>query len=187
MWAHKHWLPAFGFGGGYAGDAHNLRLLAWVVAGPGILAAVAAFAQLVVQHDWPRPGVTGVRWSRVGIGVVVLVGLPFLISTADSRLTDRTSLVALALIYSIPWGLSLVGSGWLSRDGVLGVLVACFSSAALSTLAPSIQITLGQARGTFAAMAVVFAILLVVGVRPTNVSPGRQGPAPRTADVATLR
>ena len=174
VWAHEHWLPAFGFGGGYAGDVEELEQLAWIVAGGGVLASLAAVGQLLVQHDWPRRVDVAPRWTRLGSGVAVLVGLPLLVAATHPDLTDRTSLVALALIYSVPWGLSLAAAGWLSRDGALGVLAACCLSAALSAVAPSNQITHGGAHAVFAAVAVAFGVLLAVELSATGQRARRQ-------------
>jgi hypothetical protein len=180
VWAQKHWLPAFGFGGGYAGDVDELEQLAWIVAGAGILASLAAVGQLLVQHDWPRPVASVTRWRRAGSGVAVLVGLPILLAGADPDLADLTSVVAMALIYGIPWGVSLAGAGWLSRHGALGVLAGCFISATLSAVAPSNQITGDEARAALAGVAVLFGVLLVVELRQADqLAARRQGaPAP---------
>ncbi len=187
VWAQKHWLPAFGFGGGYAGDVDELEQLAWIVAGAGILASVAAVGQLLVQHDWPRPVVSVTRWRRAGCGVAVLVGLPILLAGADPDLADLTSVGALALIYGVPWGVSLLGAGWLSRHGALGVLAGCFVSATLSAFAPSNQITGDEARAALAGVAVLYAVLLVVELKEANEATAPQSQKTRSTTACARR
>ncbi len=112
--------------------------------------------------------------------MAVLVGLPILLAGADPDLADLTSVGALTLIYGIPWGVSLVGAGWLSRHGALGVLAGCFVSATLSAFAPSNQITGDEARAALAGVAVLYAVLLVVELREANEATAPQSQKTRS-------
>ncbi len=110
--------------------------------------------------------------------MAVLVGLPILLAGADPDLADLTSVGALTLIYGIPWGVSLVGAGWVSRHGALGVLAGCFISATLSAFAPFNQITGHEARAPLAGAAVLFGVLLMVELREADqLVARRQGAA----------
>lgn len=165
LWTQKHWLPAFGFGGGFAGEIGELKRLAWVVAVAGILTALAALAQLITEGQWPRAVPAGPRLTRLIAGLAVLGGLPLLIAIGNPDLMDRTSLVALALVYGVPWGLSIAGAGWLSPHGPAAVLGACCLSASLSALAPSNELTYDASGAIFAGCAVVFGLLLFFELR----------------------
>lgn len=178
-WAHRHWEPAFGMGGGYAGDPPRLEQLALLVAAGGAVAAVAAVAQLVVASEWPRSTPWAARAPRVVVGLVVLGGVPAGLAALDAGLADRTSLGAFALVHGVPWGLACVAVGWAARAAALGVLAAAAAGAGAAVVAPSAALTHGQGEPVFAAVVVllVLAVLLEVGRGRRRRAPAP--PAPR--------
>jgi hypothetical protein len=160
LWAHKHWRPAFGMGGGYAGGMHELERLAWVVAAGGMLACVASVALLVVRGDWPKRDVAASAWRRVVLGLAVIVGLPALLSGGVSSLMDATSLGAMSLVYGIPWGGALVASRWLASTAYSAVLATCAIGAGLAGAHSSDEIAYRRGGVVLLGTAAVFALVL---------------------------
>ncbi len=174
LWAHKHWHPAFGIGGGYAGDMHELEGLAWVVAAGALLACLASIVQLVVHRDWPRRD-TSSSWRRVVLGLVVMAGLPVLLAVGDRDQMDATSLGALALVFGIPWGGAVVAGRWLSSTAYSAVLGTCAVSAVLAGLHSSDEITHHRGGLVFLGAAAVFVLVLYLERRDGLAERGPDG------------
>lgn len=135
--AFKHLEPAFGMGGVYAGSLDALRRLAVVIGIAGVLGALSAVASLIAQRQFRSSVSSTARAMHLVAGVLVILLLPVTISQGDSDMLDATSLGAVALIYSLPWGVAILAGGWSSRAVGLTALVACALSAAISALARS--------------------------------------------------
>lgn len=178
VWAARHWVPAFGIRGGFAGEPDILRGLAFLVAGAGVLAAAAAVVQLSEQGDLPRAGRD--RALLVGVGALLLLGAPLAIVVTGHDLRDLTSIAALVLVYGATWAVTVAASGWLSPAARTGAYVGCLMTALVSCASPSTWLTANTGRPAFGAVALVFALLLVRG-RATTAIRGRASAVPSTA------
>lgn len=100
--------------------------------------------------------------------MLILVLAPILLaSTAGERrvvMFDVTSFGAIALIYSLPWGVTLAVSGWL--DGVVAdaAPLAVLASAGIAMVGPQmVAVIHGDDRMAFGVAGAAAALLLVGG------------------------
>lgn len=160
MVAAKHWRTTFGYHGG-SGHLPLLEILAVLMAVLTAGACVVALRRLVAWGSIPaRPHMTA-RWTAIIGGAVLVLGLPSAIGSGSPDNQDPPSLLAYALIYSLPWGAAVVVTAWMSRSAALATLTAVAASAALAiTGAPMADLVLGrQPHAPFVA-----ALLLVMAV-----------------------
>ena len=173
--AAKHWRPAFGMGGGYAGAIDDLEKLAVVIGLAGTIAAVAAIAQLVASQSFPQRPSLRDALIFAGAGVLLLVGLPFGIAEGDSGLLDPTSLGAFVLIYSGPLGVGIAGAGWLAPRLRAAAIGSCAAAAAVSASDLMTDLTHLQGRPALLVTAVVLAVAAVVVSRVSRPSTAPTG------------
>jgi hypothetical protein len=154
----KHWRPSFGMGGGgYAGELHELVQLAWVVALAGTVAVVAAIVQLASLRAFPIRTSARSALLFAGVGLLVLLALPYGIAGSDPELQDAKSLGAFVLIYSGPIGLTVVGTGWLVERLRGPAIAASAVAAAVSALDLITDLSFGRGGPALAGTAVVLA------------------------------
>lgn len=105
--AGRRWHPVAGMSG--PGIWANQGMLE-IIAGAGALAAAVALLAFVrvlgvARRAQPEPaGVSTAGRGCVVIGVLVAVSLPLLLAIGDPFAHDITSLGAVALLWSLPWG-----------------------------------------------------------------------------------
>jgi hypothetical protein len=166
--ARKHWHPAFGYGGGYSGGLGRLQWLALLVFAAGAVAAVASLVRLWVAGDLPRPAARPTRRTAVAVGAALLVLLPPAIGMGDSDGLDLTSLAAFALIYSLPWGLSIALTGWLGPVAARAVLTACTVCALIALVGPQMDALVSQPYPAFALASLAVLVTLLHRMRSTS-------------------
>jgi hypothetical protein len=174
--AFKHWEPFHGMSGG--GDhVWLLRLLAVVLAGVALVSVVACVRLLVAAGAFPvRSSSAVVRWTAVVVGVAVVLAVPPLVGAGAAETMDVSSLGAYALLYGIPWGASVVATGWLARDAAVAVLLAVLGSTALVAATPQMA-DIVFTTPTVAFVLAGSGVLVVLGVRVLG------GTAPRAATI----
>ncbi len=161
--AFKHWRPYVGMSG-HGDRLTELKVLAVVLACAGLAASLAFFLWLVAARSLPVavPGVARVTCAVAGL--VVVVGLPVGIAAGRPELMDLTSLGAFALIYSLPWGLAAMLSGWLARPAATGALAAVLVSMGLALRGPQMA-SLVFSNPTPAFVGALFATCVALAVR----------------------
>lgn len=132
VYAFKRWEPIGGFGGGVS-NLVLVRILAVSMATAAVIAATSCAVVLI------RDGVLRISLSRssrigVAIGVALGIGLPWVLGVGGPATTDLTSIGAYAVLFSVPYGLTLVGVAWLKRVPASAVLLTVAASAALLIL-----------------------------------------------------
>jgi len=163
--AFKHWRPYVGMSG-HGDHLTELKVLAVVMACAGLGASLAFLWWLVAARCLPVavPGVARVTCAVAGL--VVVVGLPVGIAAGRSELMDLTSLGAFALIYSLPWGLAVMLSGWLARPAASGALVAVLVSIGLALKGPQMaSLVLSNQTPAFVGTLIAVSVALAVRVR----------------------
>lgn len=160
--AAKHWQPAFGMGGGYAGDAEELQRLAVLIGATGALVALVSLGQMLfLRTTRSRSGPTKRTFWLLGAGLIVLLPPAIGIGAPEDR--DLTSLAAYTLIYSAPWGVAVIATAWLDRSAATAVLVSCAACASLALVGPQMtDLVLGEPRlGFLVAVATSVLALLI--------------------------
>lgn len=178
--ASQHWQPSFGMGGGYAGDVRELERLALSIGVTGALVALVSLGQVLLLRSEPASVSRRARRTAtlVGAGMVVVVPPAIGIGAGEDR--DLTSLVAYALIYSAPWGLAVIVTGWLDRLTATAVLVTCSTCALLVAVGPQMtDLVVGEARPALLLAAAAPAYVLWTR-RPSAGAEARERP-PRSA------
>jgi hypothetical protein len=130
--AFKQWYSFFGPTGFDSTHHEVLERLALVMAGLCLFAAVACVGYLAQRHAFRDDATSGpVRAGVVVTGVAVMIGLPIVLSIGDNS-TELGTFAAFALLYSLPWGIAIVVSGWLIRSTAMGVYATVLVSAVLA-------------------------------------------------------
>jgi hypothetical protein len=164
--AFKHWEPSMGMGGGNTSDLPQLKLLAVVVGGAGVVAVFVGLGQVVSNCDLPRPVAPRLRVLSCVLGLAVIVGLPSVLAAADADMRDLTSWGAVGLIYAGPWGVSLMAVGWLTRPVAVAALATVAVSACLALRGPQMtDLVFGNPAPAFAAVLLLTVLLLLVLLR----------------------
>jgi hypothetical protein len=115
--AYKHWGPASGMGGFALANLTELKMLALVMGIVGLATVVAAGCVVVANGDLPRVLPVRLRILCCLAGAVVALSLPIRQAAASADMRDANSIAAIALIYAVPWAVSVALVGWLSRPG----------------------------------------------------------------------
>ena len=151
--ARQRWLPKGGMIG--CGVWTNMTLLE-TIAVIGAVAAAAAFLAclaLLASHGFAlRSG------SAAFLGLLVAIALPVLLSRGNAELQDATSIGAFALLWSLPWGVTLALSGALHRTAALAAAAAVAVGALVAL--PTYQLV--QVDRTWVALVVGLAAAAVV-------------------------
>ena len=119
--AFRRWVPVGGFG---HGKWDNIRPAA---AGrvPCSPSAASAPSWSASSRSAPRRRSPSGPWTaaRVALsaGLLVVVALPVVFAGGQADILDVTSIGAHALVYSVPFGVSLALTGWLSRPAAVAV------------------------------------------------------------------
>lgn len=154
----KHWNPAMGMAGPLLANLEAVQRAGLALGAVGLVAALVATA-LLVRERGRRP-----RWLLVLAGVGLTLVLPFVISRGQADMLDVTSLGAMGLVYSGPWGAGLVAAGVVRDALVRPMLVVVAGSALLAAVGPQMDslVTVGS-RSVFATvvLVVVLAVVLV--------------------------
>lgn len=132
----KHWRPYGGMAIGYE-RTNEMRTLSVIAGTAALVAAVAALAWL---HRSGALSAAVPRLARVLalIGAVVMViMIPPLVGMGSNETMDATSLGAFALIYALPWGVSLALTAFLNRQATMGVLAVIIASAVCTIALPA--------------------------------------------------
>lgn len=169
----RHARPLAGFGEISFHAVGEVRLLGGALALAALVAGVACLTVLVRPlRTSPAPRSPGARVLALGVGAGVAVGLPLLLGAGDHTTTDRGSLGAYALLYSLPLGTALAATPWLPRATALTVAAIVACSGLLLLLAdPMMSVT----NPVIGAATVVGAALVCAGrlfARPVPVSTG---------------
>ena len=123
--AYKRWHPAGGMSGcGLPRNHYALQSMSILAAAAGALAFLACLGVLRRLGMGARREVL-----PLGVGALVAVLLPIVLAVGGPDTRDVTSLGAFALLWSLPWGLSLALSAWLVRPAAvtIGATVAVTS------------------------------------------------------------
>ena len=126
--AFRRWVPVGGFGHGTWDNLSQLRTVSALLAICSLGAVVACLASL--RDDRAVPVQVGrlARAVAAAAGLLVAVALPIIVAGGRSDVLDIQSLGAHALVYSLPLGVSLVLTGWLSRAAAWAVALAVMAS-----------------------------------------------------------
>ena len=186
----KHWRPYMGMAGTYEHLA-VLQLLAGLLALAAFVAVVVCLAVLVGARAFPVPARPLVVWSSVVVGGVLLATVPVLVGRGDPETMDVSSLGAFALVYGVPWGLSVAASAWMVQRTAVAVLAAVLGSTLLAAATkPMVDIVFTSPTSAFvSASAAVVVVLAVRGLlgserrgrrccvrsRPARLRTGRRG------------
>lgn len=136
-WAVKHWEPFFGTRGG-SQRLPELRALAALLVLCGLVAAACCLRVLVLGRVRSPRAAASTSRSALAVGVAVTAGLPWVLARGEARFTDVTSLGALALVFSIPWGGALVLAGWLPYGPSLALTGSVAVLATVALVGPGI-------------------------------------------------
>ena len=158
--ATKHWGTYFGYTG-LSEHLFALKVLAGLTAGLSAVATVVVARRLAAWGCLPAPVGPAARWTALVAAGVLLVALPVWIGSGSPDDHDVTSLLAYALIYSLPWAAAVVATAWATRPVALAALAAVATSILVTAAArPMVALVLGDTpRQPFA-----FAMLLVIAV-----------------------
>ena len=161
----KHWRPYMGMAGTYEHLA-VLQLLAGLLALAAFVAVVVCLAVLVGAGAFPVPARPLVVWSSVVVGGVLLATVPVLVGRGDPETMDVSSLGAFALVYGVPWGLSVAASAWMVQRTAVAVLAAVLGSTLLAAATkPMVDIVFTSPTSAFvSASAAVVVVLAVRGL-----------------------
>lgn len=151
-----------------------VRGLAVAMAAAMLASSVTCLVVLIRSDGFPARTTRAMRTTAAAVGLITILGLPWAVGFGGTDTTDLTSIGAYALLYSVPWGVGLVGVGWLDRSPAMAILVAIVVSgiATLLFTADGIPIAIGNVVTGFAAS--VAAVLAVAIVRFRS---GRGSPA----------
>ena len=160
----KHWRPYMGMAGTYEHLA-VLQLLAGLLALAGFVAVVVCLAVLVGARAFPVPARPLVLWPSVVAGGVFLVAVPVLVGRGDPETTDVSSLGAFALLYGVPWGLSVAATAWMVRHTAVAVLAAVLGSTlVVAVTKPMVDIVFTSPTSVFVSAAAAVVVVLAVRV-----------------------
>jgi len=173
--AFKHWKPYMGMAGTFEHLA-VLRALAALLALVAAVSAAVCVRALVTGGAFPvRAPSRLVEWSAVVVGLALLLGVPVLVGAGDPQTLDVSSLGAYALLYAVPWGMSVAASGWLTQRAAVAVLVTVLASTVLvATTKPMVDIVFDSTTTPviIAAGSVLVALLVrVLAARLQKVQP----------------
>jgi hypothetical protein len=76
-------------------------------------AAILCLSLLLRMRSFTTDASVGLRVVAVTIGIVVAVGLPLFLGKGHPSTTDLTSLGGYALLYSLPWSVTIAATAWL--------------------------------------------------------------------------
>lgn len=163
--AHHHWKGWFGPGQPGYGHLDELKLLSLALGTLCLFAVLLMIRALLRQHV-VEPGATSslTRAAMAAIGVIVIILVPYLLAIDDNVVTTRTYL-GFAALFSLPWGIAIIASGWLSRWAAAGACVTVMGSAVLATATDHV-ISVGSpdlAFGAATVLALLAALVRVVG------------------------
>jgi hypothetical protein len=130
--AHEKWLAYFGPIGGPVQNHRQLEQLALGMTACCALAAILCVAQLVSDRAFSLSATSiPLKAALAAAGVAVAVAVPVLLTRHDNG-TEAKTLLALAAVYGVPWGLAIAASGWLQSPAAVaaGLTVAGSASAA---------------------------------------------------------
>ena len=188
LYAVKRWVPIGGFGGGIK-NLGTLRALAAAMALTAIFAGTSCVIVLVKEGAL-RPSTARSSLVVAGCGLVVVVALPLVLGAGGNATMDLTSIGAYALLFSIPWGVGIVGAAWLPRPPAVAVLVTVAASACLLIASPALRPNVVEIHDPVAGVAFVFLTTSIAGVttirnsgRTTSLRPG-SSPTPWSKTLA---
>lgn len=161
LYAIRRWVPIGGFGGGIK-NIGTVRLLALAMALTAILAGVACVIVLM-QESCLRPSTSRSSLSVLGCGLALVLGLPLVLGVGGGATTDLTSIGAYALMFSLPWGVGVMGAAWLPRTPALAVLVTVAVSACLLILSSALRPNVVEIHDPAAGVAFVIAMTSIAG------------------------
>ena len=168
--AHHHWKGWFGPGQPGYGHLDELKLLSLALGTLCLGAVLLLIRALLRQHVLERSATsTFARAALAVIGLVVIAAVPYLLAVDDNVVTTQTYL-AFAALFSVPWGVAIIASGWLSRWAAAGACVTVIGSAVLATTTDHV-ISVGSpdlAFGTAAALALLAGSVHVLGERSSE-------------------
>ena len=160
----KHWRPYMGMAGTYEHLA-VLQLLAGLLALAAFVAVVVCLAVLVGAGAFPcllGPWSCGRRSSWVASS---WRRFPCWWGAADPETMDVSSLGAFALLYGVPWGLSVAASAWMVRRTAVAVLAAVLGSTLLvAATKPMVDIVFTSPTSVFVSAAAAVVVVLAVRV-----------------------
>ena len=174
----KHWRPWFGMTGAYRHLA-LLELFAGLLALAGLVVAVVCLWQLAAAKDLPVRTSGLARWAFVGLGVLVAAGLPWLLVDSAVAGSQMTTLGAAALMFSLPWGVTLGLCGWLRPNAMEGICSAIFVSVSAGIVGSPVGVLLFQdVSRAFALVLLAVLTTQVVSLGVSVVTRIRSGSSP---------
>jgi hypothetical protein len=171
--AAKHWRPWTGMNGFGGNDLSTLVPLAFLLAGAGFVALVACGAALRAGGIRRTDLGARYRWGGLVAGALIAVALPIVLLPDADRPRDLTAVAAYALLYSLPWGVSIAVSGWLGSIGALAAVTTVAVSAASADVSTAILYVANPARGFVPVVVLMFliAVALIMDRLPAGREP----------------
>ncbi len=80
-----------------------------------LIACSACLAVLIREGAFRVPLPRPIGIFVVSVGVALVLGLPWVLGIGGAETTDLTSIGAYAILYSLPWGVTLIGTAWLGK------------------------------------------------------------------------
>lgn len=173
VYAFKRWEPIGGFGGGVA-NIVLVRVFAAAMAVTMLIAGSACLAALVREGAFRIRLLRSIRIFVVAVGVGLVLGLPWVLGVGGSETTDLTSIGAYALLYSLPWGVAVVGTAWMGKTQATAVLATVALSAGLLLLPARLNVV--DIRNAIAGSLVVLIAAGLVGLVRVLRGRGRDAP-----------
>jgi hypothetical protein len=162
VYAFRRWEPIGGFGGGVA-NIVLVRVFAAAMALAMLIACSACLAALIREGAFHAPFPRQIRIFVVAVGVALVFGLPWVLGVGGTETTDLTSIGAYAILYSLPWGVALIGTAWLGKIPASATLATIALGAGI-ILTPS-RSNVVDVRNTIAGLLIVLIAAGLVGLR----------------------
>lgn len=159
--AFRRWVPVGGFGHGKWDNIHQLQLVSALLAVCGLGAVVVCLLSLRAEEAFPARVAWTARAVALSAGLLVVVALPVVFAGGQADILDVTSIGAHALVYSVPFGVSLALTGWLSPPAAVAVSL-CVMVSALVLVDANRQLvsTPGHASGLILVLVAAAVVLL---------------------------
>jgi hypothetical protein len=171
----KHWAAVNGIIGGAPGDRFSFQVMALAMSASAV-AALGLCTWLMVRTGALQLALGRVKPSgTLLLGAAIVLLLPFGVAAGDPQALDVTSLVAFALVYSLPWGLVLMLKPLAEPTPYRAAVGTCGAAAVMAAIGPQMaSLVFGNARPALAASAAVL-LATAMMTRPDG-SPSLPGP-----------
>jgi hypothetical protein len=137
--AAKHWASVNGGIGGSPGDRFGLQVVALATSASAAAALGLCVRLLVGTGALQLPSRRVKPSGTLLAGAAVVLLLPLGVAAGDPDAHDVTSLVAFALVYSLPWGLVLMLKPWAEPTPYRAAVGTCAAAAVMSAAGPQMS------------------------------------------------